>query len=91
MSFHHSTLSVCCSDGVSQFTATLANIIKQVKLCTWSLISLKIIIYYVTILVQVFSREVDINKWKIVCVVLGKHASLRVSNHAYIDFYTCIY
>ena len=33
------------------------------------------------IIVQVFSREVDVNKWEIVCVVLNKHANLRVSSN----------
>ena len=37
-------------------------------------------IFVTLTLVQVFSREVDVNKWEIVCVVLDKHASLKVED-----------
>ena len=60
------------------FTATSTDITKQVKLFIYMVTNQLEDNYlcYNTI-VKVFSREVDINKWEIVCVVLDKHGVSR--------------
>ena len=78
---YHNTLSVCYSDCVFQFYCNFNSIYKTGKPVYMVTNQLNDNFVFVTVIVQVFSREVDVNKWEIVCVVLEKRAGLRVSRN----------